>query len=198
MNDTDFIELLNLYIDHEIDSAGAARLEAEVARDPERRRLYRQYCSMHKACSFLARTTTADDRAVELTARRRSVFPLFATGLMAAAAAVAVVIMTHSPRAELSPRPVPAITAVAQAPVHAETFPVDEMRPVFSTRAFAAGTPVSAPAWTGSLAWLETVQLAPIPPVPPSSPSFEGKPDVTPFGSRPSEATEINALEFQR
>jgi hypothetical protein len=198
MNDADFIELLNLYIDHEIDSDGAARLEAEVARDPERRRLYRQYCSMHKACSCLARATTpADAKTGTLTARRSVGFPLFATGLLAAAAA-AFMIVTRPQRTEPLPKPSPAVAAVAPAPVRTEAFHVDDMRPVFSTRAFAAGTPVSATAWTGSLAWLKTVQLAPIPPAPPSSPSFEEKSDVAPFGSRPSEPTEINSIEYQK
>ena len=34
MKDSEFIELLNLYLDHEISTADAARLEAEVQANP--------------------------------------------------------------------------------------------------------------------------------------------------------------------
>ncbi len=53
MNDSEFIDLLNLYLDHEISAIDAARLEAEVQRDPERQKIYRQYCRMQKACKLL-------------------------------------------------------------------------------------------------------------------------------------------------
>ena len=46
MKDSEFIELLNLYLDHEISVADAARLEAEVQGSPARRRVYREYCQM--------------------------------------------------------------------------------------------------------------------------------------------------------
>ena len=39
MNDSEYIELLNLYLDHEISAADAARLEAEVQSNPARRRI---------------------------------------------------------------------------------------------------------------------------------------------------------------
>ena len=55
MKDSEFIELLNLYLDHEITAADAARLEAEVQASPERRRVYQQYCRMQKACTMLAK-----------------------------------------------------------------------------------------------------------------------------------------------
>jgi hypothetical protein len=54
MKDPEFIELLNLYLDHEISAGDAARLEAEVQGNPERRRIYQQYCRMQKACRVLA------------------------------------------------------------------------------------------------------------------------------------------------
>ncbi len=49
-----FIELLNLYVDGELPPAQAAELERAIAGDAERRRIYRQYCQMQKACSGLA------------------------------------------------------------------------------------------------------------------------------------------------
>ena len=54
MNDREFIELLNLYVDREICPEDAVRLEAEVGTHPERRRVYDQYCRMQKACSMLS------------------------------------------------------------------------------------------------------------------------------------------------
>ena len=59
MKDQEFIELLNLYLDHEISPADAARLEAEVQSNLPRRALYNQYCRMQKACTSLG----ADFRA---------------------------------------------------------------------------------------------------------------------------------------
>ena len=54
MNDREFIELLNLYVDHEISPQDALRLEAEVMSRPDRREIYNQYCKMQKACSMLS------------------------------------------------------------------------------------------------------------------------------------------------
>ncbi|MBI5688458.1 MAG: zf-HC2 domain-containing protein [Verrucomicrobia bacterium] len=54
MKDAEFLELLNLYLDHEISPADAARLEQEVQANPARRALYREYCQMQKACGVLA------------------------------------------------------------------------------------------------------------------------------------------------
>jgi len=51
-----FIELLNLYIDHEISAEEVRILEAEILRNPARHTIYRQYCAMHKGCLELART----------------------------------------------------------------------------------------------------------------------------------------------
>jgi len=54
MKNSEFIELLNLYLDHEISPADAARLEAEVQANAARRHTYKQYCRMQKACTVLA------------------------------------------------------------------------------------------------------------------------------------------------
>jgi len=53
MKESRYIELLNLYVDHQLTSAEAAELEAEVQRSPERRKTYLQYCRMQKACGLL-------------------------------------------------------------------------------------------------------------------------------------------------
>jgi hypothetical protein len=54
MKESEFLELLNLYLDHEISPADALRLEQEVMSNPSRRAVYRTYCRMHKACGLLA------------------------------------------------------------------------------------------------------------------------------------------------
>ena len=54
MKDSEFIELVNLYLDHEISTADAARLEAEVQTNAARRQIYRQYCRIQKACRMAA------------------------------------------------------------------------------------------------------------------------------------------------
>lgn len=53
MNDRRFIELLNLYLDHQIGADESAELEAEVMRNPARRRTYDQYCRLQRGCSLL-------------------------------------------------------------------------------------------------------------------------------------------------
>ena len=111
MNDSEFIELLNLYLDHEITPADAARLEAEVRGNPERRRTYLEYCRMQKACALLAADFAADRPAV----RRESVAAGFgwaaagfaSFGVVAAGLAVAFVLWQRLPVAN------PEVPAVA-------------------------------------------------------------------------------------
>jgi len=101
MTTTKFTELLNLYLDHEINLEDAAKLEAEIQHNPAHREIYRQYCRMHKGCTLLAQDFVG---ATEYTAPRkvavgagksRSQFTTWATGLgFAAAAGFAVVLMT--------------------------------------------------------------------------------------------------------
>jgi len=56
ISDKKFIELLNLYLDHEISADEVRVLEAEIMSSPARHTLYRQYCAMHKGCLELAST----------------------------------------------------------------------------------------------------------------------------------------------
>jgi anti-sigma factor RsiW len=53
MPDERFTELLNLHLDHEASPAEAAEFEAEVSRDPARRRQYQAYTRMQDACAHL-------------------------------------------------------------------------------------------------------------------------------------------------
>ena len=105
MKDSEFIELLNLYLDHEISQADAARLEAEVQQSPERRLMYQDYCRMQKACSMLVQESTAsadaaDRRVVAFEKGRSWGFGTYAAGLCAAAACIALVV---SVRARFNP-----------------------------------------------------------------------------------------------
>ena len=123
MNDSEFIEYLNLYLDHEITAADAARLEAEVQRSPERRRIYRDYCRMQKACTVLAKDF--NDEAASAAAQERGPLEVVgarrfswgtgvwgAAGLFAVAACVAIVfIANRKPGASPVGRPV--VSAVA-------------------------------------------------------------------------------------
>jgi len=98
MKESKFIELLNLYVDHQISPSDAALLEAEIQRSPERRKVYRQYCQMQKACSTLAETFLADAPApaVESASEpRRFALVTYAMGFAAAAACVALVIVNQ-------------------------------------------------------------------------------------------------------
>jgi hypothetical protein len=98
MNDKEFIELLNLYVDREIDAEDALRLEKMVATNPRRREVYDQYCRIQKACSMLSeetldmssvRTTPA---VIEFPSQGGWRFGPMVAGLAAAAAcAVAIV-----------------------------------------------------------------------------------------------------------
>ncbi len=53
MNKERFTELLNLYLDDEISSADLSDLMRETRRDPDRQKMFLDYCRIHKACSLL-------------------------------------------------------------------------------------------------------------------------------------------------
>ena len=93
MNDAEFIELLNLYLDHEISAVDARRLEAEVTRNPARYKIYREYCQMQKACVVLAQTSALETAATPADANVVSFdddAPRWGFGFYAAAACAAV------------------------------------------------------------------------------------------------------------
>ena len=70
MTSKKFQELLNLYLDKRITSTELSLLQREISTNPERRRVYEQYCYMHQASRLILRE------------RRHSFLPYF--GLMAA------------------------------------------------------------------------------------------------------------------
>jgi hypothetical protein len=112
MKEKRFIELLNLYVDHQLDPAGMAELETELKGNPSRYRTYLQYTHMQKACSIifeaersnapsasiLARAMAKADRRVEHPAGARSVWyrrPFAFGGFAVAAACVAAVVFVR-------------------------------------------------------------------------------------------------------
>jgi len=201
MKESEFIELLNLYLDHEISPADAVRLEAEIRGNLERRRVYLQYCRMQQACKAIAADFTADETGAAASGERKVVAfapaapasrlrraPLsYALGAVAAAACVALVFVSRR-----SPEAVPG--PVQPAAEIASTVPVPPS--AVSGASLAVSTPrglvsVARPAQTSSLvanplfltgstqaeavraaavrqadnqlAWLEALQLAPLP-----------------------------------
>lgn len=160
MNDRRFLELLNLYLDHELDPAEAAELEAEVMRNPARRRAYDQYCRLQRACSLLGekeRSLTPDhcvfirslrDAERKLTAPRRSIWnPVYIGGFTATAMAACVavmVIVNRTPDAPLAGDSAAADTPpqaeqIAAVPVAATTTSTPSAAPAFEFQpAFAA------------------------------------------------------------
>lgn len=139
MTQTKFIELLNLYLDHEISLEEASQLEAEIQRDPERRKLYDQYCQMQKGCTLLADVFTSQSTEIPAFGAAKSIKrPLVGAwtagiGAMAAAACVAFVFVNR-PGDMLNERMVEAapvkVAAVSQpAPTPTFSMPTFESSP---------------------------------------------------------------------
>jgi len=216
MKDTKFIELLNLYLDHQISETDAAALEAEIRQNPARHRLYRQYCQMHKACAQLSAQFATEAPARTRVApagrsRRLATFSYFGAGLAAAAACVAVIVMN---RPDTSPAGAPALAVSAPAaafptatPLPPPAAPSQELRTVFTTQALAqldvapGLTPVFVTATADSFDWMNDLRLNPVQTTPvvfESSPARA--PDRETFRSRrPFQATvEMTAYQFQK
>jgi hypothetical protein len=119
MKDSEFIELLNLYLDHEIGAADAARLEAEVQKHPHRRNIYHEYCRMQKACVVLAQQSedaavSAPQRVVAFEPGLRWGLGTYALSLGAAAACIALVFVVRNRTVPISePTQMPAAIAVS-------------------------------------------------------------------------------------
>jgi len=191
MNDPEFIELLNLYVDHEISSEDAARLEAEVQRNPARRRTYQQYCRMQNACRMLARdfqpeaAVVAERKVVNFEAgvRRAARFPQFAAiGAMAAAACLTVIFVVRNresagvPADSVvvagQPAAAPVATGLTIAPGAMHAVKVPEGQPamvsnplLLTGRAQADAMLAAAVEQTDTkFEWMRMVQLEPIQP----------------------------------
>lgn len=118
MNHDRFIELLNLYLDGEISREDSVELERQILTNPERRKIYRQYCQMQRACGMLAEKfrdeaevpeIEGDGNVVQFPGRRPAVswargLTLVAGGA-AAAAALFVTVQSNftTPAADTTP-----------------------------------------------------------------------------------------------
>lgn len=207
MKDSKFIELLNLYVDHQISAGDAALLEAEIQKQPERRRIYRQYCQMQKACAVLAENfrtqAPATTKVVEFPRpRRRLIAATYAMGLAAAAACVALVMVNRQPAdlRDAAPASTPQIAAVPAAkPAMARV----ALQPAFAglVRDEATTSASLASADGTSFDWMTRVQLQR---VPLDQLRFETHPTLQPedllLRSRPSlrAQTEMTAFRFQK
>ncbi len=144
MKEKKFLEQLNLYLDGVIDPAGAAELEQEILANPARRRIYNDYCRIHRATKLVYEhfraagaahaaeplpstrsgssaasatgTHALDGRTGGRAAFRPFRVAVFATGL-AAACAVGVFVGTHSlaPRHAQKNVPAPASAVAADS-----------------------------------------------------------------------------------
>lgn len=201
MKDSEFIELLNLYLDHEISATDSARLEAEIRGNLERRRVYLQYCKMQQACRVIAtdfahaeseHAPATDKKVVPFVldapaaSRRRRIQVSYAIGTFAAAACIAFLVGRRGPAvtpvAEQSAAPVaaslpatPAGVAVSASstpgprglvsiarPVQSPTLVANPLLLTGSTQAEAVRAAAVRQA-DNQLAWLEALQLAPLP-----------------------------------
>jgi anti-sigma factor RsiW len=216
MKESEFIELLNLYVDHELAPGDSARLEAEVASNPARRKTYREYCMMHKACDVLAavyRDPQAETPRFILQQEKSTGWAWGAglvTGGLMAAACLAIAFVLHV--RQVSPvggvNAAPPLNAVAAAveapaarlPTHLATA---ELQPVLNTRDWTNPAAVQ----NESLAWMNQVQLAPLQgvnaaPMPafPAATSLllTGDTSATAVSAQPDPQIEHVAFQFQR
>lgn len=170
MKDSKFIELLNLYVDHQISASDAALLETEIQQNPQRRQIYRQYCQMQKACVVLAdqfrsEAPASAAKVIPFETPRRTVRPyLFATGLVASAACIALVLAGRS-GSSMGNQPTPSIAvAPAVAPVAPAKAALPALQPVFKgiVRDDSAAAAVAV-ADRPSLDWMTRVQFERVP-----------------------------------
>jgi anti-sigma factor RsiW len=215
MKDREFIRLLNLYVDREITADDALRLESEVASNPERRKVYDQYCRIQKACGVLAEeyresASNEGERVIDFPSAQRTFRPAYAG--LAAAAAVAVAVVGLRFRADLAPDGAPvAVTAPARAtPVAGPG--ADSMKAVFTARvAPDAGRDATllatndASVRADGLDWIGDIHLSPVLPASQSGLLQEPRTDLrAPAIAEPAsdkdsqEPAEMAAFRFQR
>ncbi|HEY1763322.1 MAG TPA: hypothetical protein VGF85_00265 [Opitutaceae bacterium] len=224
MSDREFIELLNLYVDREIGANDALRLEAEVGANPERRRVYDQYCRMQRACSRLASELAtvhegAERKIVDLPAPIGWSFRPLAAGLAVAACLCVVFVVKYRLAEDREPTMLATVSpdVPRTVPDTVELSPgQDSMKSVFTARLPSSQTgraetakPLFVMSSDGPAAaqlnWIGDVRLNPVfPSVSPDlllAPKTELKTGITDDGAAvrmPQDATEMTAFRFQR
>jgi hypothetical protein len=220
MKDSEFIELLNLYLDHEIDAEDVGRLEAEVNSGPERLQIYRQYCRMHKACAGLADRFgdgAEPARGWAIAARAGSSWRGYgAAGVLAAACAAVAVVAIWRGGVKAPPASGPAPQGYAYAtskglPVVVNPGYGSELQPVLTLRSFdlPVGAPGSVTLVSGSdqddvLAWLARAQEPTVQHIP-FKQVFRAQPMLITPGASAAQSSastdgqaELAAFRFQR
>jgi hypothetical protein len=219
MKESEFIELLNLYVDHEISASDSARLEAEVARNEARRQTYRKYCMMHKACDVLAAQyrDLPDETPSFAVEREKSAAWGWGAGLVTggllAAASLALVFVVHvndpvKPTAS-EVRPLPVVASAGDAAGFHRAAPARltqvELQTVLNTRDWT--NPAAGQNPSLALDWMNKVELAPLQRTPfEQMPLFQDSRGLLSAGSSPLEVTvssqdvqiERAAFQFQR
>ncbi len=173
MKDSRFIELLNLYVDREITPAEAAELEAEVHRSAERRGVFTQYGRMDRACTLVlsrngaapaptlaAALADADRKVVGFPAQADGRFKLvFFGGLMAAAAAVAIVFVNRDAASVRSPSQ-STMQAQPQVAVVLQPAPVPTGREAVVALPFGDRPVPTAATVRPAFAWMKGMELS--------------------------------------
>ena len=223
MNESKFIELLNLYVDHHISPADAALLEAEVRSSPDRRRVYREYCQMQKACTQLGEAFRNDSPApavvpskiVDFNPRRRGLtIATYVAGASAIAACVAVafVMRARFNRADVQPAPVALVAQVVptNAAVARTSAERPALQPAFGPRSLtlreqnAELAEVSTAEQLAFADWMNDIRFSSMNGVSPDELRFDGRAplrsdtrtyqSVRPFQGK----VEMTAFKFQR
>lgn len=206
MKDRKFFELLNLYLDCEIDSRAASELEREILSNREHRRVYGEYCRIHRATRLAFerfRSAEKDDEGAERFegshlpvsaysgGRRRSKllqFPIAAAVATGIAAAIAVAVVYVPARRTTE---TPAVAQIESDQIQAlpvVTFYAPFASDLRSDPYFRdARIPVSSPfAFTSEPVMMDVREF-------PSSLQ-----NVTSFRLGSSSAVQLNELEFDR
>lgn len=187
MKDQRFTELLNLYLDREISAVEAAELEAEISREPARRRAYQHYCRQQKACAqiferecaqapaslALERALRDADRKVAGPETRRGVRPILAAfaGFAAVAACFSLVMLRQTDVAVVKPTVQATLAAVTRpaapaAQLRLAAADADDFKTVFAVRPAGANDwPDPALATTDHFSGGLKVELPPMEPI---------------------------------
>ncbi len=177
-----FIELLNLYVDHQIAPGEAAELEAEILRSPERRKTYRDYCRIQRACGMIfdresqqAPASFALEQSLQETERKIVAAPgrrkagwgsytAALGGLTAMAACVAFVFLSSNtvpaPDAKMAVASIPAEKASATLPIVALAARSSAFQPLFASQNLAVVREDAVlPERAADTEWMQQVQL---------------------------------------
>ena len=206
MNDRRFIELLNLYLDHQIEPEEATELETEVMRNPTRRRTYDQYCRLQRACSLLGEKERSQapehrgfarslrDAERKIAAPRRSTWsPVYVGGFaataMAACVAVLVVVNRSSDSSSVNdgladsvqPEQIAAVATTTPAPAPVQSAaPSFELQPAFAPAGLGAVRNAREAEIAANdreaLEWMQRVELSPTQRVVVDEQAFETRP----------------------